>query len=89
MGARGLKRVPVKFFDIPYYQNFFQLFTVYKSEDRGDIKMPYDLFFTFVAINQQTAGLEKKYSLEWPVYRDKHVDGPNISVSWTGTQLGP
>ena len=44
--------------------------------------MPYDFLFTFVAFNQQTAGLEKKdYSLEWPVYQDKHVDGPNISVS--------
>ena len=46
--------------------------------------------FTFVTFNQQTAGLEKKdYSLEWPAYQDERVDGPNISVSWTGTKLGP
>ena len=46
--------------------------------------------FTFATINQQTAGFGKKYySLEWPAYQDKHVDGPNISVSWTGTKLGP
>ena len=52
--------------------------------------MPYDFLFTFVAFNQQTADLEKKdYSLEWLAYQDKRVDGPNISVSWTGTKLGP
>ena len=46
--------------------------------------------FTFVTFNQQTAGLEKKSdSLEWPAHQDKRVDGPNISVSWTGTKLGP
>ena len=48
------------------------------------------IFFTFVTINQQTAGLEKNYySLEWPPYQDKRVDRPNISVSWTGMKLGP
>ena len=53
------------------------------------MEMPYDLFFTFVTFNQQTAGLGKKdYSLEWLAYQDKCVDGPNISVSWTGTKLG-
>ena len=52
--------------------------------------MPYDFLFTFVAFNQQTADLEKKdYSLEWLAYQDKRVEGPNISVSWTATQLGP
>ena len=46
--------------------------------------------FTFVTLNQQTADLGKKsYSLEWPAYQDKRVDGPNISVSWIGTKLGP
>ena len=46
--------------------------------------------FTFVTFNQQIAGLEKKdYSLEWPAYQDERVEGPNISVSWTGTKLGP
>ena len=46
--------------------------------------------FTFVTFNQQTAGLEKKdYNLEWPAYQDKRVEGPNISASWTATQLGP
>ena len=46
--------------------------------------------FTFVTFNQQTAGLEKKdYSLEWPAYQDERVEGPNISASWTATQLGP
>ena len=35
--------------------------------------------FTFVTFNQQTADLEKKsYSLEWPAYQDKRVEGPNI-----------
>ena len=54
------------------------------------MKMPYDFLFTFVTINQQTAGLEKKdYSLEWSAYQDECVDGPNISVSWTGMKLGP
>ena len=38
--------------------------------------MPYDFLFTFVTISQQTAGLGKKYySLEWPAYQDKRVDG--------------
>ena len=46
--------------------------------------------FTFVTFSKQTAGLEKKsYSLEWPAYQDECVEGPNISVSWTGTKLGP
>ena len=54
------------------------------------MKMPYDFLFTFVTFSKQTAGLEKKsYSLEWPAYQDKRVEGPNISVSWTGTKLGP
>ena len=48
-----------RFFEVSYYQNFFQLFIVHKSEDRGGIKMPYDFLFTYVTINQQTAGLEK------------------------------
>ena len=34
----------VKFFEVSYYQNFFQLLTVHKSEDRGGMKMPYDFF---------------------------------------------
>ena len=38
------KGSPVKFFEVFYYQNFFQLLTVHKSEDRGVIKMPYDFF---------------------------------------------
>ena len=54
------------------------------------MKMPYDFLFTFVTFSKQTAGLEKKSdSLEWPAHQDKRVDGPNISVSWTGTKLGP
>ena len=63
MAARAevQKGSPVKFFEVSYYQNFFQLLTVHKSEDRGGIKMPYDFFlFTFGTFNQQTAGLEKK-----------------------------
>ena len=84
------KGSPVKFFEVSYYQKNFQLSTVHKSEDRGGMKMPYDFLFTFVTFNQQTAGLEKKSdSLEWPAHQDKHVDWPNISVSWTGTKLGP
>ena len=59
------KGSPVKFFEVFYYQNFFQLPTVHKSEDRGGMKMPYDFLLTFVTFNQQTADLEKKtYSLE-------------------------
>ena len=80
----------VKFFEVSYYQKNFQPPTVHNSEDRGGVKMPYDFLFTFVTFNQQTADLKKKsYSLEWPAYQDKRVEGPNISVSWTGTQLGP
>ena len=46
--------------------------------------------FTFVTFSKQTAGLEKKfYSMEWPANKDEHVEGPNITVSWTGTKLGP
>ena len=29
-----------------------------KSEDRGGMKLPYDFLFTFVTINQKTAGLK-------------------------------
>ena len=48
------------------------------------MKMPYDFLFTFVTFSKQIAGLEKKsYSLEWPAYQDKRVDGPNITVSLT------
>ena len=45
--------------------------------------------FTFVTINQQTAGLEKKTSLAWPANHDERLDGHYISVSWTGAKLGP
>ena len=38
------KGSPVKFLEVSYYQKFFQLLTVHKSEDRGGIKMPYDFF---------------------------------------------
>ena len=80
----------VKFFEVSYYQKNFQPPTVHNSEDRGGVKMPYDFLFTFVTFNQQTADLKKKsYSLEWPAYQDERVEGPNISVSWTATQLGP
>ena len=41
--------------------------------------------FTFVTKNQQTAGFEKKR----PANQDKPLDGHYISVSWTGTKLGP
>ena len=76
----------VKFFEVSYYQKNFQPPTVHNSEDRGGMKMPYDFLFTFVTFSKQTAGLEKKsYSLEWPAYQDERVEGPNISVSWTGT----
>ena len=54
------------------------------------MKMPYDFLFTFVTFSKQIAGLEKKsYSLEWPANKDERVDRPNITVSWTGTKLGP
>ena len=46
--------------------------------------MPYDFLFTFLSFSKQTAGLGKKSdSLEWPPYKDEHVEGPNISVPWT------
>ena len=46
--------------------------------------------FTFLSFSKQIAGLEKKfYSMEWPAYQDKRVEGPNNSVSWTGKKLGP
>ena len=52
--------------------------------------MPYDFLFTFVTFSKQIAGLEKKsYSLEWPANQDERVETPNITVSWTGTKLGP
>ena len=38
------KGSPVKFFEVSYYQKFFQLLTVHKSEDRGGIKIAYDFF---------------------------------------------
>ena len=80
----------VKFFEVSYYQKNFQPPTVHNSEDRGGMKMPYDFLFTFVTYSKQTAGLEKKfYSMEWPANKDKCVDRPNITVSWTGTKLGP
>ena len=60
MAARGPKRVASQVFCCFLLQKgFFQLLKVHKSEDRWGIDMSYD-FFTFVTINQQTAGLEKK-----------------------------
>ena len=80
----------VKFFEVSYYQKIFQPPTVHNSEDRGGMKMPYDFLFTFVTFSKQIAGLEKKsYSLEWPANQDERVETPNITVSWTGTKLGP
>ena len=80
----------VKFFEVSYYQKNFQPPTVHNSEDRGGMKMPYDFLFTFLSFSKQTAGLGKKSdSLEWPPYKDERVEGPNISVPWTGTKLGP
>ena len=87
---RYRKGSPVKFFEVSYYQKNFQLSTVHKSEDRGGMKMPYDFFVYICDYKSTNSWLGKKdYSLEWLSYQDKHVDGPNISVSWTGTQLGP
>ena len=46
--------------------------------------------FTFLTFSKQIAGLEKKsYSLEWPANKDEREERPNITVSWTGTKLGP
>ena len=54
------------------------------------MKMPYDFLFIFVTFSKQTAGLEKKfYSMEWPANKDERVERHNITVSWTGTKLGP
>jgi len=80
----------VKFFEVSYYQKNFQPPTVHNSEDRGGMKMPYDFLFTFLSFSKQTAGLGKKSdSLEWPPHQDKRVEGPNISISWTGMKLCP
>ena len=48
-------------------------------------------FFIYICDYKSTNSWlgKKDYSLEWPTYQDKRVDGPNISVSWTGTKLGP
>ena len=77
------------FLMFPITKIFFSSLQFKKVKIEGVSKCLW-FFFTFVTINQQTAGLEKKdYSLEQPAYQDKRVDGPNISVSWTGTKLGP
>ena len=63
---------------------------VHKSEDRGGMKMPYDFFVYICDYKSTNSWLGKKFlNLEWPAYQDKCVDGPNISVSWTGSKLGP
>ena len=50
--------------------------------------MPYDFFVYICDYESTKSWLEKKdYSLEWLAYQDKHVDGPNISVSWTKSWL--
>ena len=90
MADRGPERVTSQVFWSFLLPKNFQPFTVNNSEDRGGMKMPYDFLFTFVTYSKQTAGLEKKfYSMEWPANEDERVDRPNITVSWTGTKLGP
>ena len=44
--------------------------------------MPYN-FFVYISGSKSTNSWlgKKDYSLEWPAYQDKRVDGPNISVS--------
>ena len=71
---------------VSYYKKVFLVLKFIKVK----IEMPMIFLVTFVTINQQTAGLGKKYySLEWLPYQDKCVDGPNIYESLTGTNLGP
>ena len=87
MAARGPERVTSQVFWSILLPKKFSApprFLIVKIEEVWKCLMIF--LFTFVTLSQQTAGLEKKsYSLEWPAYKDKRVEGPNISVSWTGT----
>ena len=75
---------------VSYYQNFFSSLQFIKLKIEGLWKCLMIFLFTFVTFSKQIAGLEKKfYSMEWPANKDERVDRPNITVSWTGTKLGP
>ena len=90
MAARGLKRITGQVIWSFLLPNFFSSLQFIKVKIEGVWKCLMIFLFTFVTFNQQTAGLEKKSdSLEWPARKDERVEGPNISVSWTGTKLGP
>ena len=87
---RSKKGHQPSFLKFPITKIFFSFLQFIKVKIEGVWKCLMIFLFTFVTFNQQTAGLEKKSdSLEWPARKDKRVEGPNISVSWTGTQLGP
>ena len=58
------KGSPVKFFEVSYYQKFFQLFIVHKSEDRGSMKLPYD-FFVYICDYKSTNSWLGKKPLVW------------------------
>ena len=91
MAARGPERVTSQVFWSFLLAKKFSAppqFIIVKIE--GVWKCLMIFLFTFVTFSKQTAGLEKKsYSLEWPANQDERVDRPNITVSWTGTKLGP
>ena len=91
MAARGPERVTSQVFWsflLPKKFSAPPQFLIVKIE--GVSKCLMIFLFTFVTFSKQIADLEKKsYSLEWPAYQDKRVEGPNISVSWRATQLGP
>ena len=91
MAARGPERVTSQVFWsflLPKKISAPPRFLIVKIE--GVWKCLMIFLFTFVTFSKQTAGLEKKfYSMEWPANKDKRVEGSNITVSWTGTKLGP
>ena len=71
MANRGLKRITGQVFWSFLLPNFFSSLQFIKL--KKEINALRFFLFTFVTINQQTAGLDR----------------PNISVSWTGMKLGP
>ena len=91
MGWRNMQKGhQSSFLKFPITKNFFSSLQFIKVKIEGVWKCLMIFLFTFVTFSKQTAGLEKKfYSMEWPANKDERVDRPNITVSWTGTKLGP
>ena len=90
MAARGPERVTSQVFWSFLLPKNFQPPRFLIVKIGGVWKCLMIFLFTFVTFSKQIAGLEKKsYSLEWPANQDERVETPNITVSWTGTKLGP